>query len=499
MPLLGLSGFALAAAGAMYLSAVALSRTDLPGCDAASGCDAVLQSPWSTSLGLPVAFLGFASYVLVLFNGSRWVRREPGLSSHLGGFCVWASLVGAVWFTAVQVFMIRHVCPWCCAVHASATIGAVILIAARHRVPKPQDARAFSALAAPALGLAAVAGIAAGSALQRPAAQAVAAPVAEAAAAPVATPDGHLVMDGGRLRIDPADFPSLGPDDAKQTALLLSDFTCGHCRAFLPVVAGYASNADNSLRVLLVPAARSADGQEIQNTMALLHRAAHPAWERLVAGLADGSVQPTARAVARVAIEALGPAKWADAWKLHGPAIQRAAAAAPDIFGAVKSASGHSTLPQLWLADRVLAGAELDPARLAAFLKDAAARPLTPAVAAATSRPPALIVRRPVVDAGTVAPGHPVSAAFTLENAGATPLHVGWLDAEAGCHVREAPTRPIPPGGSATVRLLIDTPTAGPAFERTVTLHPPDGQPARTLTVRGRILPPAPAPAGAGS
>ena len=66
----------VAAGISLYLAAMALAHTSLPGCGAASGCHDVMASRWAYTFGIPVSFLGFVLYALTLLLSWAFVRRE---------------------------------------------------------------------------------------------------------------------------------------------------------------------------------------------------------------------------------------------------------------------------------------------------------------------------------------------------------------------------------------------------------------------------------------
>lgn len=94
-----------------YLSATALSAAETV-CGPVGDCAAVHASPFAYLLGIPVAVLGVAFYVLL---GALWylVAARDGKG---GGWLVAVSLLGvvySVYLTAMEVFVIRAVCIWC--------------------------------------------------------------------------------------------------------------------------------------------------------------------------------------------------------------------------------------------------------------------------------------------------------------------------------------------------------------------------------------------------
>jgi len=125
----GLSLIAVSISG--YLTYIALTASKVLGCSGGTfDCDHVLQSQWSTLLGIPVAALASSLYVSVLaalLATGRWATSaEPTPLRSWTWTIVTTAAVSAgaagLWFTGLQVFALGHLCPWCLATHACGLI-----------------------------------------------------------------------------------------------------------------------------------------------------------------------------------------------------------------------------------------------------------------------------------------------------------------------------------------------------------------------------------------
>jgi uncharacterized membrane protein len=112
---------ALAVTG--YLALTALRSEDVAGCGsgAAFDCSFVLHSRWSKVLGLPVSIPAFALYAVLLlavsFPRLRAGRAHLRLAWGLVTVGAIAAGLSALWFIALQVFVVRHLCIYCLAAH----------------------------------------------------------------------------------------------------------------------------------------------------------------------------------------------------------------------------------------------------------------------------------------------------------------------------------------------------------------------------------------------
>ena len=126
---------ALAAmAVAAYLAYTGLTKSAPAGCGQGGGCDQVLGSKWSTFIWpwLPISvpavfvYLGIFASTFYLRPTRPEARRREAWQILLV-LAVFAA-AAAVWFVALQLFVIRSICPWCMAEHALGLIIAVIVL-----------------------------------------------------------------------------------------------------------------------------------------------------------------------------------------------------------------------------------------------------------------------------------------------------------------------------------------------------------------------------------
>lgn len=95
-----------------------VAASDLP------GCGAVLVTKWSKFLGLPVSVLAAGLYLVVLVV----LLQQKKLGGGLLGTSAVTILGAGLWFTYVQVFELKAMCPYCIAAHAIGLVLAVVLL-----------------------------------------------------------------------------------------------------------------------------------------------------------------------------------------------------------------------------------------------------------------------------------------------------------------------------------------------------------------------------------
>jgi len=116
-------------------------------------CGHVLNSEWSRVAGVPVSIPAVALYGCLLALLS-FARRAAPLAfqkllwTFLGCGFLTAGLA-ALWFVSIQVFVLRHICPWCMGAHAcSLALAGIALFRAPLTTAVKQQVGAIAVLAA---------------------------------------------------------------------------------------------------------------------------------------------------------------------------------------------------------------------------------------------------------------------------------------------------------------------------------------------------------------
>lgn len=103
-----------------YLTVVHFVGTQILACSATGlfNCDAVTTSAESRFLGIPVAVLGLAQYVVMTGLCSPWAWRSSRREVHLARLAFAVVGMGFVlWLISAELLIIHNVCEWCSGVH----------------------------------------------------------------------------------------------------------------------------------------------------------------------------------------------------------------------------------------------------------------------------------------------------------------------------------------------------------------------------------------------
>ena len=105
-----------------------------------------------------------------------------------------------------------------------------------------------------------------------------------------------------------------------------------------------------------------------------------------------------------------------------------------------------------------------------------------------------MVFENETIDYGTVAHNADGNRQFVFTNNGNKPLIITNTQGSCGCTVPTTPKEPIAPGAKGVIGVKYATDRVGP-FTKTVTVTSnAEGQPSKTLTIKGTVLPdPTPA------
>jgi uncharacterized membrane protein/thiol-disulfide isomerase/thioredoxin len=307
------------AAGALLISlylAWGSIQSGLPvGCGPDSGCDRVLHSKWAYWFRIPVSVFAVITYVVLLAGSISLAPTMPAPRQRRAWTivlpCALMVLVAAVWFVALQLFVIKAICPWCMTAHGLGFVaGLLLLIGAppRQTSEKPWELeklvfispRALKRIALVAL-LGIVALIAGQVAYTPPTSKEFSqqdilakvptnvAPVTNPVtlttpATPAPTPTNppvvavtppkvepmtqvvaptlvvepkfpsrpHPIYEG-RFSIDVSETPRMGSPTNRQVMVSLFDYTCHHCRLMHPILKEVQQTFSNRLVIVSLP------------------------------------------------------------------------------------------------------------------------------------------------------------------------------------------------------------------------------------------------------
>lgn len=191
------------------------------------GCAAVWSSKWAYVFGFSVTIPALAIHATLVI--AAWRNWEKNLV-----FLTGVVAASAIWFLAIQAFVLREFCPWCTVVHGLGLVLGVLGIAGCKR----KQAWLPALAGAVCVGLLAI--------------------IQSLSPAPA----GYRVeeekprlasFDGGRKTYDVSRFPILGNPAAKHVIVEYFDYRCPACRTMAGYLETLVAEHPADVGVLLLP------------------------------------------------------------------------------------------------------------------------------------------------------------------------------------------------------------------------------------------------------
>jgi uncharacterized membrane protein len=357
-----------------YLLVTSIRGGHVAGCGPASDCEDVLRSPWAYWMGLPIGLPALLLYVS-LFAGTFWAtsRTPPARREKARTFLSWAAcliVVAAIWFVALQLLVVRHICPYCLATHGAATIAAALVL---RGLGNPLRQRSLWLAAALAAGFLIV-----GPWINPPATHEV-----QAAAPARLTPGRHLEIFGGLFKINVDEVPLIGRRDAPAVMVSLLDYTCRHCRKMHDLLLAAEQAHHGKLAILTLPMPLDAGCNKVIPQTAPPHvnacqyarvglavwRADPSKMDRFNDWVFEPETPPPLESIVGYAREIVGEEAFGRA--MNDPWVERQLAQDIAIYEATFTRFGNGAMPQLVVGDNIVFG-ELENGMedLEALLKD---------------------------------------------------------------------------------------------------------------------------------
>lgn len=246
-----------------WLLCCRLCRSDrlhrsLPGCGTHSECHAVLASRWSRWGPIPVTGTGVVLYTVAVGAAICFQVRHGQIAAQLLGGSIVTATVAALWFLALQAWVIRKFCRQCVLIHLGALMSCLIWIVAWQG---PATLHPWTGVTAGAVSL----GWIVGQALLKPklvAIDVVAShssddlrplPNIELAASDPRPPVATVFLNGGSVELNPADWPVLGSPLSGKFVAWLFDYTCDECHQAHRLLRDAVDLFEGRLAVLMIP------------------------------------------------------------------------------------------------------------------------------------------------------------------------------------------------------------------------------------------------------
>ena len=223
--------FAAASGIAAWLLFYALTQKPMAGCGPGSPCDKVMGSSWAYVFEIPVSAPALVAYLLLLACSILITGKADLKKSWSVGFVLSIAVIAsAIWFTYLQVAVIKSICKFCTTAHLLSVVGAILFL---WRAPRPSISGGLR-LSLAFVGVLLFGGLVAAQEL-----------------APRRT--NILSLYKGTINFDLREVPLVGSPDADRFIVSLFDYTCPDCQVMHERLVKAREHFTNSFSIITMP------------------------------------------------------------------------------------------------------------------------------------------------------------------------------------------------------------------------------------------------------
>lgn len=285
-------------------------------------------------------------------------------------------------------------------------------------------------------------------------------------------------MHEGRFHLKASELPILGDPTAKHLVVMISDYTCKHCRAAHRILHDVRDAfGPEDLSVLMLPTHHGGESEEIQRMMLATWRVNPAVWTVLADDLYSErhSLQPAA--VRNTLEQKLGRGVLTGAMSNQLAWTTNLFALSREISAANKAKTKSGSIPQFLIRSEIIVGAPADAAKFWLLAKN---------LGLVRDKLPELTLASISADLGKAFAGttRPLSLLFT--NTGKAPLRVNRANLPPGGRVLRGIDQAGRPGQTSSVDVLLLMPREDGEFEQNLVLHSNARTPETRVPLRGR-------------
>jgi uncharacterized membrane protein len=450
----------------------------IAGCSEEASCQLVLTSKWAFIAGVPVSLLGLLSYGSLVAISIVQMKRSSHTLCRLEFANALLIILAAAWFSFVQISLLHAFCPWCCCAHILAVIASFILIRfqlqERSKIPSTRPALLRPETLTP---LCLVLGLILFQSSANPPEHYRTSQLPSNAQ--VTTLNQKISVYDGKFTIDPSQFPHMGSPTAKQSMIILTDYTCPHCRSLYHTLDELVQQQGGDISVVLLPAYRDPAAKEVHRIMLTLWKDNIDTFETISSKILSEEIQATPQAVLAAAQNLTTNNFYESAWR-HADWVGQSLQLSSEILASNDQELESPTLPQIMIGAQILQGnpnvktltAQLSPSPTQHIATTA---PTTPA--ATTSGPSSLgsdavakIEFPPPSAPARVIRGEKHTQTFTFTNTGSAPLKILGVKTSCGCTKVGGWKQTVAPGEQGNFKVSLDTSRFIGSISKPVTL-----------------------------
>ena len=272
-----------------------------------------------------------------------------------------------------------------------------------------------------------------------------------------------LSLHNGKFILNPSELPRYGSLNAPHRFVMISDYTCIHCRHANRILAGVRDTfGPEKLSVTVLPTQHGGDSLEIQELMLATWHIDPKAWSEVATEIYYDRLPPKTANV-RPALESrVGAAPLAAALTRYHDWTTNLLAVTKSILVANREVTKSGSIPQFIIGTEIVVGSPDDDAEFYQLFEKnlGLLRDRFPEISLATTN----------IEVGRVFAGTSRILSLGVTNTGVAPLQISRATTPPGGRILRGLSTPIAPGQTSVVEIALAAPRDPGPFEHQLIL-----------------------------
>lgn len=277
-------------------------------------------------------------------------------------------------------------------------------------------------------------------------------------------PSGSVSLHDGKFVLQAAEVPRYGALEAPHRFVMISDYTCVHCRHANRILAGVRENfGPSKLAVLMLPTHHGGDSLELQQLMLASWQLDPKVWSEVATEIYYDRLPPKTANVRPILEARLGTLPLTEALKIHATWTTNLIAVSKEIIAANREKTKSGSIPQFIIGSQIVVGSPDDDAEFYQLLEKN--------LGLLRDRFPELSPAATNILIGRVFAGTSRTLSLAVTNTGNAALQISRATPPPGGRVLRGLQTAIAPGEASAIELALAAPREAGPFSHQLVLY----------------------------
>jgi uncharacterized membrane protein len=282
--------------------------------------------------------------------------------------------------------------------------------------------------------------------------------------APPAAPSAAVSLHDGKFVLQAPELPRYGALEAPHRFVMISDYTCVHCRHANRILAGVRESfGPAQLAVLMLPTHHGGDSLELQELMLTAWQLDPKVWSDVATEMYYDRLPPKTANVRPVLEARLGATELASALKTHAFWSSNLISTTKLIIAANREKTKSGSIPQFIIGSEIVVGSPEDEAEFFQLLDKN--------LGLVRERFPEMSLASTNILIGRVFAGTSRMLTLGVTNTGASALQISRATPPPGGRVLRGLQTPIAPGETSALEIALAAPREPGPFSHQLVLY----------------------------